>query len=81
MKQKKNNIYRYEDIQDKSKEGILKELSAGLGKAMFWFETTQGIPHEIFKEWIEGDRLESVTQQLFWYMNFRNLYPQLFNDE
>ncbi len=69
--------YTYKDMPDKSKEGILEEARNGLATAAFWFQTTQGIPVEIFKEWLH-EKCPTAADSLHFYMNFRNQHPELF---
>jgi hypothetical protein len=67
--------YRYENMPDKTKSGIIREVERGLVTAAVYFESTLGVPHEIFQDWIER---MSLLEQIAWYMNFRNQHPKLF---
>ena len=69
------NKYSYKDFKDKTKEGIIKEVSEGIVKMAFFMEQTYGFPHEIFSE--ELKKLNDA-QKLIMYMNFRNKHPKLF---
>lgn len=75
--------YRYEDIPDKSKEGMDRELQRGLVIAAVYFQQTLGVPVECFSDWVQGvmtwgpDNNTKATQWL-WYMNFRNKHPKLY---
>ena len=67
--------YTYQNMQDKSIEGVCKEVSKGLAIAAFYLVTTVGMPKGLFKEKI----LElNDAEKLLWYMNFRNKNPKLF---
>lgn len=66
--------YKYEDMKDKSSEGIDKELSHGLSVIAFYMMTTEGIPKEIVAEKLEG---LSKIEQLALYMGFRSKHPNL----
>ena len=68
--------YTYQDFKDKSKEGIKKEVSKGLGRAAAYFLTTHGLPFEEFEEKIME---MNDAEKLLWYMNFRNKNKKLFN--
>lgn len=69
--------YTYEDIKDKSKEGLDKELNDGLVKIAVYFQTTLGIPKDIFENDLIG-KLESKADLWLFYMNFRNANPEVF---
>jgi len=69
--------YKYENMPDKSKDGIRNEVSKGLGKIAFYFSQTYGMPIEIFKE-IYEDKCDNGLKSLMFYMNFRNEHPEVF---
>ena len=68
-------MYKYENIADKTKQGILNELETGLAKMAIYFYTSYGIPPDIF-----NDKLKNmhIIEQLNAYMSFRNENPLLF---
>lgn len=68
--------YKYENIKDKSKEGMDKELSEGLVKGAFFFYQTYGFPLDVFKD--ELKNFDNKAKQWSWYMNFRNEHPDVF---
>lgn len=68
--------YKYEDMPDKSMEGMKKELQEGLTVAAVFFHQTHGIPLGVFNSWLE--EMPNMAAQMAWYMNFRNKYPKLF---
>lgn len=70
--------YTYQDMPDKSKEGIRKETSRGLGTIAAFFLRTYGLPFDYFKT--ETNKLNDARKVLF-YMNFRNKHPDLFNQK
>lgn len=73
----KKLMYTYKDIVDKSKDGIKKEVSMGLGKIAFYFLNVLGIPPEVFEDWVK-EKTPTDADKLYFYMNFRNEYPDLF---
>ena len=68
--------YSFKDIKDKSKEGMDKELEEGLIKIAVYFNTTHGMPLDMFNDLQYG---KNKAEQLMFYMNFRNSNPKLFN--
>lgn len=61
---------------NQTKESIKAEASDGLAVAAAYFQTTLGIPFEIFREQIES--LPSDAHRILWYMNFRSQHPELY---
>ena len=71
--------YTYNDIKDKSREGLRNELQEGLNKICVYFKMTLGIPVEIFNDWLQTKTPTQADQWLF-YLNFRNKYPNVFKE-
>lgn len=67
--------YTFNDMKDKSTEGIKKEMMEGLVKIAVFMETSMGFPHEIFIDKIES---MSFAQQLIFYLSYRNRKPKIF---
>ena len=72
--------YRYEDIPDKSKEGMDKELEIGLAKMAVYFYQTYGLPLEIFKEEMDK-KTSNKAEQWLTYLNFRNSNPKIYENK
>jgi len=72
--------YSYADMPDKTLEGIKKEVEVGLATIAVYFETTLGVPLEIFQEMLET-KLKTGADSLLFYMNFRNKHPELFTTQ
>jgi hypothetical protein len=70
-------MYKYKDIPDKTKEGLDRELEEGLTIIAIFFHNTLGVPIEVFKEDFLP-RLKNKAEQMLFYMNFRNMHPELF---
>lgn len=68
-------IYTFKDVLDKTPKGLEAELRNGLTVGACYFFQSEGIPLDIFNEW-----LASMTraEQWLWYMNFRNRHKELF---
>lgn len=69
--------YTHKQMMYKSKYGMDKELRDGLTIAAVFFYQSLGIPLEIFNHWITT-RLKNRSEQLMWYMYFRNRHQKLF---
>ncbi len=67
--------YTYENMPDKTKDGIRKEVEFGLGIIIAYFYSTKGIPVETQKSQFAK---MSNEHKIFAYMNFRNQHPELF---
>jgi hypothetical protein len=61
----------------KDRDGLIKELSGGLGRVAFYFYQTYGYPKELFKE--EMEKL-TIGQQANLYLHYRKSNPELFKD-
>lgn len=70
--------YTFADMQDKTVDGIRKEVESGLATIAVYFHTTFGLPLEYFSSQIE-ERCPTNPDKVIFYMNFRNLHPELFN--
>jgi hypothetical protein len=68
--------YKWEDIPDKSKEGLDKELKEGLITAGVFMHQTMGFPIEVFIDKLES--MENKAEQWLFYLNFRNRHPNAF---
>lgn len=73
-------MYTYNDMPDKTADGILKEVAQGIPKIAVWFQTTQGIPWEMFRDDMVEKHLVTNVDKLNFYMSFRNKHPEVFND-
>ncbi len=73
-------MYTYKDVKDKTKEGMDKELSEGLGIIAAYFYRTHGLPLDMFKDMAETTHLRSRSDQWAFYMSFRNTNPTVFSD-
>ncbi len=69
--------YLYENMKDKSPEGILKETMRGLAVMAYYLKKTYGLPIEMSKEFFKSRDMIENTQA---YMGFRNDYPELYKD-
>lgn len=69
--------YTYQDIPDKSKEGIIKEVQMGLAKIAFHFVSVLGIPREVFDEMLK-EKCPDNLSKLSFYLHYRNENPNLF---
>ena len=69
--------YTYQDMPDKSIEGIKKEVENGLAIGAVYFQETLGVPLEEFQNMLDT-KTPTNPEKLLWYMNFRNLHPKLF---
>ena len=67
-------IYKYQDMPNKSVEGIHNEVVGGLAKMAVFFETTYGLPHELFYDRCQKESLAMLTLA---YLDFRNEHPEL----
>lgn len=70
-------MYTYKDFKDKSLKGVGAELSKGLADIAFYFETTLGIPLEIFESMLE-EKCPTNLERLALYMRYRNEKPEIF---
>jgi hypothetical protein len=70
--------YTYNDMPDKSIEGVRKELNDGLVKIAVFFTQSLGIPFENFKDMLK-DNCKNDAEAMLFYMNFRNLHPKIFD--
>jgi alanyl-tRNA synthetase len=61
----------------KDRDGLIKELSGGLGRVAFYFYQTYGYPVEMFKEII--DEL-TMGEKVNMYLRYRKEKPELFKD-
>ena len=69
--------YLYQDMRDKTPEGILKETTRGLAVMACHFEESYGLPMEMTREFIKNkDPIDNAIV----YMKFRNDYPELYKD-
>lgn len=64
-------------MKDKNLDGVLKETQYGLTIASVYFQTTKGIPKEIFQEMLNK---MNTAHQVLWYMQFRSKNPQLYEN-
>ena len=71
--------YTYQDMKDKTIEGIKKEVQLGLAKIVFYFYQTHGMPPDVFKD-ILAEKISNAGESLLFYMNFRNEHPEIFNE-
>lgn len=71
--------YTYNEIPDKSKEGIRQEVIRGLATIAFWFATTKGVDKETFLHWLE-EKCPTQAHELLFYMDFRNEHSELFKE-
>lgn len=69
--------YTYNEMPDKSKQGIKNEVSKGLAIIAFYFQTVLGIPLDTFEDMLEK-RCKNDADKLFFYINFRNDKPEIF---
>ncbi len=69
--------YTYNEITDKSIDGVCKELGRGLGVISFYFLSVHGMPLEMFTDLLEKT-CPSGSDKMFFYLKFRNIHPQLF---
>lgn len=72
----KKPTYTYKDI----KLPLDQELNIGLAHMAFYFFTAYGFPVEMFNDIINKDGMNKAKQLLF-YMNFRNIHPEVFNNK
>lgn len=73
-------MYTFQDVKDKTKEGIRRETEEGLGIMAFFYYSNKGVPLEYFE-----DRLEEMyptnAHKILAYFDFRNEHPELFEQE
>lgn len=70
--------YGYEQMPDKTMEGLHKELESGLTIMAIFFFTSYGIPLDIFNSMLE-EKTHNMAEQMVMYLNFRNKYPKLYD--
>ena len=70
--------YRFENMPDKTVDGVIKELRQGLTIAAVYFQSSLGFPLEYFN--MELEKLGTIEKQLLFYMVFRNRYPKLYEN-
>lgn len=63
--------YTYNNFLDKSKEGVIKEVSNGLLRIGFYMYTTLGFPFDVFLDKIND---LSLMEQISFYLYFKNNY-------
>lgn len=70
--------YTYDNMPDKSKEGVMDELGNGLAAIAFHYETVLGVPLEIFEDMLE-EKCPTNAHKLRFYMRYRNEKPEIFS--
>lgn len=69
--------YAYNDMLDKSKDGVMDELGKGLADIAFHYETVLGVPLEIFESLLE-EKCPTNAHKLAFYMRYKNEKPEIF---
>ncbi len=69
--------YKFENMSNKSKEGVLDEVSKGLADIAFYYQTTLGFPLEVFEEMLE-EKCPTNSHKIAFYMKFKNEKPEIF---
>ena len=69
--------YTYQDIADKSRDGLKKELHDGIITAGMYMYQTAGFPVDVFIETF-NEKFNNKSEQWLFYMNFRNKYPKAY---
>lgn len=69
--------YTFEDMPDKSLEGIRKEVADSIAALAFYFETVKGIPFDYLMSWIGRDFPKDIDK-VHLHFKIRNSYPNLF---
>lgn len=69
--------YHFADMPDKTKDGVMRELSSGLVKMVVYYQTVHGLPIDMMKDLLTKD-FPTNDRKLGFYMDFRNRHPKVF---